>query len=158
MPQDEFELDDIDRGILQLLQQDARNATVTSIGEALGIAHSTVSTRIDALEDRGVIQGYTVTLDLDRAGVNPTMLVVCDVPATEREALAETVIDLEGVTGVRTVLAGTRNLHATVVGREVRELSRACQRIEETGADIVDTGVVKVQYRQPFDHFGTDPL
>lgn len=154
MAQDELELDEIDRGILQLLQRDARHNTTTEIGEALDVSHSTVSSRIQALEDSDVIDGYTVNINFDRVGVNPKLLVVADVPAPEREPLAREAIDMDGVTAVRSVLNGRRNLHLTIVGREIRELARISGHLEDQGIDIIDTGVVRLERRRPFDHFG----
>ena len=154
MDQDSLTLDETDRAILQVLQHDARHATTEEVGDAVGVSRATVSKRIADLEEAGVIQDYTVRLDYDRIGVNPKMLLVCTVPAAERERYGEEAIDLDGVIDVRTVLTGERNLHVTVVGREMRELSTVCQRLEELGVDIVDSGVVRSEHRSPFDHFG----
>jgi len=55
-------LDDIDRKILGLLQRDAR-MTNSAIAAEVGMTASSVFERIRKLEQRGVIKGYTVTLD-----------------------------------------------------------------------------------------------
>ncbi|RQG90831.1 Lrp/AsnC family transcriptional regulator [Natrarchaeobius chitinivorans] len=158
MAQDGLELDETDKGILQLLQHDARNYTTKEIGDAVGVSDTTVSNRIAALESEGVIEGYTVELDFERIGVNPKMLLVCTAPASEREALAEKAIEMDGVTEVRTVLAGERNLHVTTVGRSIAELSEISQRLEGIGLDLLDSGVVKSAHRCPFDHLGDDAV
>jgi len=55
-------LDDIDRKILGLLQRDAR-MTNAAIAAEVGLTAPSVFERIRKLEQRGVIRGYTVTLD-----------------------------------------------------------------------------------------------
>lgn len=55
-------LDDIDRAILELLQEDARIANA-EIARRVDLAPSAVFQRIRKLEDRGVIQGYHARLD-----------------------------------------------------------------------------------------------
>ncbi len=59
-------LDDVDRKILDLLQQDGRK-TNAAIGAEVGMTAPSVFERIRKLEQRGVIQRYT-------AVVNPTAL------------------------------------------------------------------------------------
>ena len=50
-------LDEIDGKILSILKEDAR-ATYSKIGEQVGLSRVAVKNRIEAMEDRGVIQGY----------------------------------------------------------------------------------------------------
>lgn len=56
------DVDAIDLGILEALQEDARQ-TYASIGLKLGIAHSTVYDRIRRMEEQGVILKYTALLN-----------------------------------------------------------------------------------------------
>jgi Lrp/AsnC family leucine-responsive transcriptional regulator len=55
-------LDDIDRKILDLLQRDAR-MTNAAIAAEVGLTAPSVFERIRKLEQRGVIQGYTVKVN-----------------------------------------------------------------------------------------------
>ena len=55
-------LDEIDVSILDILQNNAREAQV-EIARAVGLAPSAVLERIRKLESRGVIRGYTAQLD-----------------------------------------------------------------------------------------------
>ena len=55
-------LDDIDRKILDLLQRDAR-ITNAAIAAEVGLTAPSVFERIRKLEQRGVIQGYTIKVD-----------------------------------------------------------------------------------------------
>ncbi|MFJ5380901.1 Lrp/AsnC family transcriptional regulator [Cupriavidus sp. CER94] len=55
-------LDDIDRRILVLLQQDAR-MPVKTLAEQVGLSSPGASERLRRLEDRGVIRGFTVDVE-----------------------------------------------------------------------------------------------
>lgn len=55
-------IDDIDRQILSLLQENARIANA-EIARRVGMAPSAIFDRIRKLEERGVIQGYTTRVD-----------------------------------------------------------------------------------------------
>lgn len=54
-------LDDLDRRLLALLQADARRP-VADLARALGVARTTVLSRLARLEQQRVIMGYTVRL------------------------------------------------------------------------------------------------
>ena len=57
-----MELDATDRALLVMLSNDAR-VSHRSLARSLGIAQGTVTNRIRRMEEQGVIQGYSVTLD-----------------------------------------------------------------------------------------------
>ena len=60
-------LDDIDRQILDLLQLDARR-TVRDIASRVGLTVAPTKRRIDRLQSTGVFEGYTVRVNLAKAG------------------------------------------------------------------------------------------
>ena len=57
---------DLDDALLQHLKQNAR-VTIARLSRLLGVSRSTVTDRIERLEQRGIIRGYTVVLG-DEAG------------------------------------------------------------------------------------------
>lgn len=61
-----FKLDDLDRKILEILQNDGR-ASHVNIARQLGVGHTRVRDRILRMEEAGVIAGY-------RAVLNPAVL------------------------------------------------------------------------------------
>ena len=61
-------LDEIDRRIIHALMDDARNTSAPMIAEGLNVSAGTVRNRIDRLEAEDVIQGYTATVNFERAG------------------------------------------------------------------------------------------
>lgn len=56
-------LDEVDRGILYVLQQDARNTTISEIASEVDVSASTVRNRIDDMEAEGIIEGYYPKID-----------------------------------------------------------------------------------------------
>ena len=62
-----LDLDEIDRRILDLLQDDARR-TIANIAELVNLSAAPVKRRIDRLEQLGVIVGYTAVLDHAKLG------------------------------------------------------------------------------------------
>ncbi len=58
-------LDDIDRALIRSLSRNAR-ASGAALAAEVGVAESTVSTRIRRLQNEGEIRGYRVELDFDR--------------------------------------------------------------------------------------------
>lgn len=68
-------LDDTDLRILRTLQEDA-SQTYMAIGEALGIAHTTVYDRIKRMKEYGVIKKHTIIVDSEKAGVENIMALM----------------------------------------------------------------------------------
>lgn len=62
-------IDDIDRKILNILQQNARVSNV-QIAREVGMAPSAILERIRKLEGRGVIRGYEAKIDPEALGLN----------------------------------------------------------------------------------------
>ncbi len=61
-------LDDIDRKILTILQQDGR-LSGADIGRQVNLSQPAVSARIQRLERQGVIKGYTAVVDPTQVGL-----------------------------------------------------------------------------------------
>ncbi len=57
-------LDEIDRGLIEMLRDDSRLPTAT-LARRLGVSRGTVQNRIDRLVAAGVIQGFTIRLQSD---------------------------------------------------------------------------------------------
>jgi DNA-binding Lrp family transcriptional regulator len=98
-------LDKLDRGILQALQQNARQ-TYKEIGTQLGVAHSTVYDRIRRLENEGVIKQYTTMVDLEKIGMDPIIAIMTVFTAPqETETVAEKLAEATEVLEVSTSLS-----------------------------------------------------
>ena len=67
-------MDDLDRKIIRLLEEDAR-LTYAEVGKRVGLAGSSVHDRVRKLERAGVIKGYRAEVDLEALGLPITAFV-----------------------------------------------------------------------------------
>jgi DNA-binding Lrp family transcriptional regulator len=97
-------VDDVDRSIIRLLQEDARKS-FNKIAESLGIAVGTAYNRVKNLEDSGILKGYTIMLDSAKLGYGLTALILIEaegryLPDVENElAKLDEVICIYDITG-----------------------------------------------------------
>lgn len=150
-------LDDVDRGILHLLQANARGATAADMAAAVGTSASTVRNRIEYLEE-GVIRGYHPEIDYEEAGFDLHLFIVCRAPVANRTAMAEKALELPGVINVRELTTGTDNVHVEAVAVDSEMADETLSGIEELGLEIVSSQVINDYHVQPFNHFGSDLL
>ena len=97
-------LDETDRALLRLLKRDARMATA-ELARRIGASRTTVQARLERLERRGTIAGYTVVTGegVDSGAIRATVLAQIEpratpalVAALNRMAEVETVVTTAG--------------------------------------------------------------
>ena len=147
------DLDEVDRGILHMLQLEARETTAQEIADTVGVSPSTVRNRIDQLEAEGVIRGYHPEIDYESANLPLQILFICSAPPTERSELVEEVMDVHGVVDLRELMTGRRNIHIDVVGTSTKDITRITDAIHDLGLQIDSSELVQQRKRQPFNHF-----
>jgi Lrp/AsnC family transcriptional regulator, leucine-responsive regulatory protein len=152
------ELDEVDRAILHLLQEDARSNSATDIAEKVDVTANTVRNRIQRLEERGIIKGYVPLVDYEQADYQLRVVMRCTAPVPKRTELAEKALDIEGVIEVQELMTGRRNVEVTVVAAEGDQMTVAATALTELGFDIDDEELIKNNYKQPFDRFRPDDL
>lgn len=148
-----YELDDVDKEILHMLQEDARNSTNSEIAEAVGISPSTVTKRLQKLESAGVIKGYTPNIDYDVAGYPLRVLFICQAPITDRGDLVNDVLEIPGVVKAKELMTGNHNLHIEVVGQHNEDITQLAFSITELGIQIGEEVLVKNEYPKPASVF-----
>ena len=151
-----YRLDEIDRRIIHALMDDARNTSAPMIADGLNVSAGTIRNRIDRLEEAGVIQGYTATIDFERAGGRLTSLYMCTVPAAERERLALAARSIPGVINVRVIMAGRRDLQVVAVGNDTEDLREIARSLSELDIRIEDEELVQTEIRSPYASFSPD--
>ncbi|WP_226021301.1 Lrp/AsnC family transcriptional regulator [Halomicrobium salinisoli] len=152
------ELDEVDRGILHLLQSDARNQTPVDMAESLPVSAQTVRNRIEKLEDRGVIEGYVPVIDYEEAGFPMRVKFACTAPVDRREELAEEALEISNVVHVEEMLSARRNLLPLAVTRNAEEITSVTEALDDLGLRIESERLLRTRHRQPFDHFGEDAV
>jgi Lrp/AsnC family leucine-responsive transcriptional regulator len=149
-------LDNLDRRILHLLQVDARGASDTDIAQETDVTGTTVSNRIERLEERGIIVGYNPEIDYERAGYPMRVLFICSVELSRRSEYAERALEVRGVVNVREMLAGEENLHVEVVAESTSDVKRSTEQLNELGLGINSSNILAAERIQPWNHFHQD--
>lgn len=150
-------LDDVDRRIVALLQENARYPAV-EIADRVGVSDNTVHNRIDRLEDAGVLDGYVARLDHQAAGLEFHFLFVCTVRISERRRVADTVVDLPGVVEVTELMTGRRNLHIQAVGADDDDITRLARALDGHDLEIEDEVLVRTTHAATVEYDDIDGL
>jgi Lrp/AsnC family leucine-responsive transcriptional regulator len=136
-------IDDIDRQILALLQENARIPNA-EIARQVGMAPSAILERIRKLEERGVIQGYAVRINPDAFGLG--LMAYVFVRADERAGATTTAEEMARIPEVQEIhhVAGEDCFLVKVRVRGTRELGAllrdgfgAIETIRSTRSTIV---------------------
>ena len=147
------ELDSVDKQILYHLQQDARGISSSEIGEKLGLSPSTIRTRLNKLEESGIVRGYHIDIDYELAGYPLYTKIICTASVPDRDALADRARGIHGVTAVREIMTGTRNVYVNAIGRSHDDLNRIAGELDDLGLDIVDEQLIRDEYVCPYHGF-----
>jgi DNA-binding Lrp family transcriptional regulator len=147
-------VDEIDQEIIHALMSDARNTSAPMIAENLSVSPETVRNRIDKLEDKGVIRGYTALVDFERTD-RLTSVFMCTVPADRREQLAEMAQNIQGVINVRVLMAGRRDLQIVAVGETTENLREIARVLAELDIQIEDEELLQTELHSPYSKFSS---
>ena len=141
-------MDDRDRQILSILQEDAR-ATFADIGDRVGLAPSSVHDRVRKLEQAGVIQAYRAQVDGEAIGLFVTAMVsVTPLDARQPDDLPDRVREFSEVEACHSV-AGDENYILKVRTRTTADLEEFLRRLREKAGVNTRTTIV---LSTPFEH------
>ncbi|MER8723663.1 Lrp/AsnC family transcriptional regulator [Mesorhizobium sp. M0833] len=134
-------LSDADQALLSLLRINAR-ASTAELARRLGVSRTTVQSRIERLEQRGIITGYGVRLSPDYE----QGLVRAHVLLTVTPKLADKVVrSLQALAQVRTLhsVSGNFDMIVVVEAPSIRDLDTlldqigAMDGVERTSSSII---------------------
>ena len=123
-----MQIDEKDHTLLALLQENAR-LPIATLARELGLARTTVQSRIERLEAQGVIVGYSVRLNRTmQAPIRATVLIAIE-PRTGPAVLSR----LQSLPSVKTVhtTSGRFDLIALIEAMDTEALDDALDRIGE---------------------------
>lgn len=136
-------IDEIDRKILTILQENARTANA-EVARQVGLAPSAISERIRKLEERGVIRGYSLKVDPRALGLGLTAFVfvrsdepVGAVTAGEQLAAVPEVEEVHHVAGEDCYLVKLRAADPEQLGELLRGTLGAIEAVKSTRTTIV---------------------
>lgn len=150
---DRPELDELDQQILFELQGEARHTSSSDIASSLDVSASTVRSRIQRLEEAGVIRGYHADVDYEISGFQLYTLIVCTAPIPDREELAAQAVEVPGVVEVQEVMTGEANVLVRAVGTDGDDLTRIGEELDELGLRVSDEDLIRNTHRHPLSHF-----
>lgn len=131
-------LDTIDQQILQLLIQNAR-ASYSDIGQRIGISRVAVKSRIQALEQKGIIEEYTTIVNPQK--ISGAMSCYFEIE-TSPESLGQVTRILEQneiFTQIYRV-TGRNKLHVHAVASSNEEMEKLIQEVIDPLPGVVSCG------------------
>jgi Lrp/AsnC family leucine-responsive transcriptional regulator len=151
-------MDDADRELLKLLQQDA-GMPYTALGKSVGLSAGAAHDRVRKLRERGVIRRTTIEIDPSAVGRGVLAFVMVDANAwmgdpSTREALAQ-IAEIEEAH----IVAGSASVLVKVRTASTEELQQALRRIfgvdGVTGTDAIV--VLETFFERP-THISSGPV
>lgn len=115
-------MDDIDKRIVEMLLENSRMSYV-DMGKELGMTRVAVSERVKALQDRGVIEGFTVTLNLQKIGKPISAFFNIDVETYYFDSIAADLAQDPNVVSVYQ-MTGPSTLHVHAVLEDMTALEK----------------------------------
>lgn len=129
-------LDALDRQLIELLKVNARLPMV-KLAKALGCARSTAQLRLKALEDAGVIAGYTVSATLGRSNANIQAMVLISIESKNETDVVRSLAKRHEIIKLHTV-SGRYDLCAMLSTESTQELDAVIDKIRVIKG-VVDT-------------------
>jgi Lrp/AsnC family leucine-responsive transcriptional regulator len=153
-------INDIDRQILNIIQQDARIANA-EIARQVGLAASAVLERIRKLEERGIIRGYSTEIDASAVGYGLTAFVAvrthecCDETDKFLAEIPE-VLEVHDVAGEDSYLLKVRVRDTEDLSRLLRQKLKNVPNVASTKTTVV-LGTIKEKQALPLENFDENP-
>lgn len=125
-----FSLDEVDHQILDILIENARTP-FTDIAKKLLVSAGTIHVRVKKMEDEGIIQGSTLTLNYEKMGYSFIAHVGIFLEKTSRtQKVIEDLRNIPNVT-VAYVTAGKYNIFAKVRAKGTNDAKDIIYKIDE---------------------------
>lgn len=86
-------LDDVDRAVIAALQSDSR-ISVRALAERLHLSRAGAYARIEKLRERGVITGFTISVDPSAAGLTTTAYVALNIEQNSWRSVSAALTEL----------------------------------------------------------------
>lgn len=134
-------IDDIDKKIVKILQQDGRTSNA-EVARQVGLAASAVLERIRKLEESGVIEGYFASIDPKEVGFGLVAFVFvrtneCGDGTDELLADIPEVLEVHDVAGEDSYLLKVRASDPEDLARLLREKLKAIPTVVTTRTTVV---------------------
>lgn len=133
-------LDALDQKIVRLLIENAR-ISYSDIGQEVGISRVAVKARIQALEQRGIIEEYTTIINPQKiSGAVSCYFEIETLPDTLAE-VTETLKENEAITQVYRV-TGKNKLHVHAVAASSEEMEKLIREVIDPLPGVVSCNII----------------
>ena len=136
-----YQADSMDKRLLELLQADA-SLSHDTLATMLNIDVSSVTERINALEEAGILKGYQAIIDWERVDDNRAtaiiQLSVSPEPDQGFDKVAERIMEFDEVEGVY-LMSGGYDLTVIVQGKSMRDIALFVARRLSTIQSVLST-------------------
>lgn len=111
-------------------------ATLTNLGDKLGLHPNVVAYRINKLENLGIIRDYTVNLDLEKLGLSEQVYLGASFPAnSKRDTVIRQISDLpQTITVVSSF--GSPEVIFHLIGKSKEDIDRVITKLREYNVKI----------------------
>ncbi|MCS6712716.1 Lrp/AsnC family transcriptional regulator [Brachybacterium sp. EF45031] len=123
-------LSDLDQRLLAALRRDGR-APVTHLAKVLGVSRATVTARMDSLQARGIITGYTVRVREPALLGQVRAVSLIEVEGRTTDRVVERLRGLEEIQSLHTTNGGW-DLVAELVCRDLAHFDAVLRQIRGT--------------------------
>ena len=120
-------MDDIDRGLISILRHDALRA-ISDLALELGLSRATVRARIERLEARGEIIGYTVVLKADAVSAPVRGLTMIEVDGRMTEKVVDALTGFAEIGAIHTT-NGKWDLVVEISAQSLTDLAAVLRRL-----------------------------
>ena len=120
-------MDDIDRALISILRHDARRS-ISDIALELRLSRATVRARIERLESRGEIIGYTVVLKADAVSAPVRGLTMIEVDGRMKDKVVDALTGFAEVGAIHTT-NGKWDLVVEISAQSLTDLDAVLRRL-----------------------------
>jgi len=121
------EIDDVDRIILEMLQDDSR-ASFKKIAQRLGVSEATIFVRVKKLLNRGIINRFTAIVSPELVGKGLTAFVLINADPKKLQEVLEALKEIDDIYEIYDV-TGSYYAIVKIRTRDRQELVKAIDRI-----------------------------
>ena len=129
-------LDALDQQIVQLLIENARSS-YSEIGQRIGISRVAVKMRIQALEQRGVIEEYTTVINPQKIGGAVSCYFEIETQPDALPAVELILKENEVITQIYRV-TGRNKLHVHAVSASAEEMEKLIREVIDPLPGVID--------------------
>ncbi|MDT7860621.1 MAG: Lrp/AsnC family transcriptional regulator [Saccharolobus sp.] len=91
-----YYLDDIDKKILNILQQDSR-IPFSRLAKMLNLSEATIYVRIKRLKENGVIKGFYTDIDFDKIGLSVVAFILIKADPKKYDSILKQLVEMKEV-------------------------------------------------------------